>query len=160
MVYFQLTHAHVTLMQNRLFNFKLAVSNEIDRQLRVGIEEAKNEAYYDKLYERYDADSIDSWLSDTLSELYDWANDTRNKLDEAYSTASSTIINASKRKFYVSDIGYEIEYSLYNGEVSRQVNYQSPNDVMFSWGGLSFEVDGVDFEVDLAEPEFTDWIED
>ncbi len=160
MTYFKVTNEYIFYLKSNLTRFINDVLYEINRQERDEIADAKREASDDKLYERYDSDSVDKWLNESISNLENWAKNLRSELDSDYHRALNIIGRVQDKKFYASDIGYEFEISLYEGDIFKSKIPYEDDYVRVVFTGITWDVDGTIFEFEPDEPNFTDWIED
>ena len=158
MEYFKVTSDYIYYLKSNLAIFKNDVLYEINRQERDEIESAKREASEDKSYARYEEKSIDDWLSARITYFEDWARDMRNELNADYSRALSVIDELKDKRFYESDLGTEFEVSLYDGTITK-ASYDEET-VYITIQGITWSVDGVEFDFTPNDPDFTDWIEE
>lgn len=120
-MYYRVTYDSIQDIKNKWAKFRDDCNKEIDNQLLLDLDDAKNE-YKDELRENtYTKESIEEWYDERKSYLNDWASNFHNRVETNYWKGLTTIEELENKRFYDEDFGWLYILDLIDMKIEKQI---------------------------------------
>lgn len=155
-MYYRVTYDSIQDIKNKWTKFKNDCNKEIDYQLSLDLDDAKDE-YEDELQENtYTKESIEEWYDERKSYLTDWANNFHRRVETNYWNGLTTIKELENKRFYDEDFGWLYVLDLVDMKIEKQI--YAKNNFAVSYYNIKQNIDDTliecdPFTIDLEEIE-------
>lgn len=130
--------------------------DEVKKQYKEDSSSYYNEAYDDKMYDRYSEESIDEWYKDMMNDLDEWADSWKKTINQTYREGVKIIDEIASKKFYDDERRYSYTLNFCEGIVEKEYSYDDYDTISVS--GMYWTIDKVEMHFDPSGLKFSEWM--